>query len=397
MDLPLQGVRVLDITNVLAGPFCTYQLGLMGAEVIKIEQPGRGDLARQLGADSTAAERLMGTSFVAVNCGKQSVTINLKHPDGKKILMQMVEQADVLVENYRPGVMERLGLGHEVLRTIKPSLVYCAISGFGQDGPFAQRPAYDQIVQGASGIMSITGDAETAPLRVGYPVADTVGGLMAAFAVVAALVGAKQNGQGRFIDVSMLESALSTMGWVVSNYLNAGLTPVPMGNDNFTAAPSGTFHTKEGLINISANEERQYQSLCDVVARPDLKEDPRFHSRMLRKQNRAALTAELESALQAQPARLWEEALIASGVPAGQVLSVDEVLHSTQIAGRNFVHEFETPNGTQHATRGGFVFGDGVPRAANAAPTLSADTQSWLRKLGYDETEIARFKKEKVV
>ena len=277
--LPLAGIRVLDLTNVLAGPFATYQLALMGAEVIKIEQPIRGDLARRLGADPEAAKRNMGASFVAVNAGKQSVTL--------------VAEADVVVENFRPGVMDRLGLGWEARRAIRPSLVFCAISGFGADGPLARRPAYDQIVQGMAGVMSITGSAESAPLRVGFPVSDTVGGMTAAFAVASALVGARATGQGRYLDVSMLESTLATMGWIVSNFLNAGVVPTPMGNDNFSAAPSGAFRTGDGLINIAANEDKQYAALCEQIGRPDLLTDPRFSDRHARKANRAALTVEI--------------------------------------------------------------------------------------------------------
>jgi crotonobetainyl-CoA:carnitine CoA-transferase CaiB-like acyl-CoA transferase len=395
--LPLEGVRVLDLTNVLAGPFCTYQLALMGAEVVKVEQPVRGDLARRLGADPEAAKRGMGASFVAVNAGKQSVTLDLKHPEGKEVLRRLVAEADVLVENFRPGVMDRLGLGYDTLSKIKPSLVYCAISGFGRDGPFAQRPAYDQIIQGASGVMSITGDAQSAPLRVGYPVSDTVGGLTAAFAVAAALVSSRQTGTGRYIDVSMLEATLATMGWVVSNYLNAGVEPVPMGNANFTAAPSGTFRTGSGLINIAANEDKQYAALCDVVGRPDLKTDARFADRHARKAHRAALTTELEAALAAHGAAEWEEQLIRAGVPAGQVLSVPQILEHPQVRGRGFVAELDAREGRQRVTRCGFRFGDGDPAPTGPAPQLSAQTEAWLERLGYGEADIRRLKDAKAI
>jgi crotonobetainyl-CoA:carnitine CoA-transferase CaiB-like acyl-CoA transferase len=392
LPLPLEGVRVLDLTNVLAGPFCTYQLALMGAEVVKVEQPVRGDLARRLGADPEAAKRGMGASFVAVNAGKQSVTLNLKHPEGKEVLKRLVAEADVLVENFRPGVMDRLALGYDTLSRIRPSLVYCAISGFGREGPFAQRPAYDQIIQGASGVMSITGDAASAPLRVGYPVSDTVGGLTAAFAVAAALVGARQTGTGRYIDVSMLEATLATMGWVVSNYLNAGVKPVPMGNANFTAAPSGTFRTGEGLINIAANEDKQYAALCEAVGRPDLKADGRFADRHARKANRATLTVELEAALAARGAAEWEDLLIRAGVPAGQVLTVPEIVEHPHIRGRGFVAELEAPEGRQRVTRCGFRFGDGNPAPSGPAPALSAQTEAWLDRLGYGGEDIQRLK-----
>lgn len=397
IPLPLEGVRVLDLTNVLAGPFCTYQLALMGAEVVKVEQPVRGDLARRLGADPEAAKRGMGASFVAVNAGKQSVTLDLKHPEGKEVLKRLVAEADALVENFRPGVMDRLALGYEVLSEVKPSLVYCAISGFGKDGPFAQRPAYDQIIQGASGVMSITGDATSAPLRVGFPISDTVGGLTAAFAVASALVGARQSGAGRFIDVSMLEATLATMGWVVSNHLNAGVDPAPMGNANFTAAPSGTFRTGGGLINIAANEDKQYAALCDVVGRPDLKADVRFADRHARKAHRDALTAELEAALAARGAAEWEELLVRAGVPAGRVLTVPEIVAHPQVQGRGFVAEMDALEGRQRVTRCGFRFGDGNPAPSGPAPALSAQTAAWLERLGYGEDDIRRLKDAKVI
>ena len=293
MALPLHGVRVLDVTNVLAGPFCSFQLVLLGAEVIKIEQPENGDLARRLGADMNVNAKLMGISFVAVNAGKQSVTINLKSPEGKQIFKELAAISHVVIENFRPGVMTRLGLDYPVLAKVNPSLVYCAISGFGQDGPLAMRPAYDQVIQGISGVMNVTGDAQTAPLRVGYPICDTMGGITAAMAICAALVDSRTTGQGRRIDVSMLESTLASMGWVVSNYLNAGVEPIPMGNENFTAAPSGAFRTKEGLLNIAANEDAQYEKLCDVIGRPELKTDPRFAERETRRRNRLAINRKL--------------------------------------------------------------------------------------------------------
>lgn len=391
-SLPLAGIRVLDLTNVLAGPFCTYLLALMGAEVVKIEQPGRGDLARRLGADPAASARGMGASFVAVNAGKQSVTLDLKHPEGKEVFHRFVATADAVVENFRPGVMDRLGLGWDALSKLKPSLVYCAISGFGGDGPMAKRPAYDQIVQGISGVMSVTGDRESAPLRVGYPVSDTTGGMTAAFGVVSALLGARATGQGRYLDVSMLESTLSAMGWVVSNHLNAGIDPEPMGNDNFTAAPSGTFRTGDGLLNIAANEDKQFAALCQLLGREELVGDPRFAVRQARKVNRAALTVEIESALAARGAAEWDALLVAAGVPAGRVLSVPKIMASAQIAGRGFVTELEGSGGTQRLTRVGFRFGDCNPAPGSPAPALSADTERWLLQLGYDADDIARMR-----
>ena len=397
MTLPLTSIRVLDVTNVLAGPFCSYQLVLLGAEVIKIEQPGRGDLARMLGADPSAAERLMGASFVAVNAGKQSVTLNLKAPEGKEIFKKFVAISHVVLENFRPKVMERLQLGYDVLSKINPGIVYCAVSGFGKDGPLAMRPAYDQVIQGMSGVMSVTGGAQSAPLRVGYPICDTVGGITAALAICAALVDARISGRGRMIDVSLLESTLASMGWVVSNYLNAGVVPVPMGNENFTAAPSGTFRTADGLLNIAANETYQFEKLCDLIERPDLKTDPRFSDREIRKRNRGAINKEVENALSKRSAAEWELLMIGAGVPAGRVLSVPEILSHPHLTGRDFVTSFDCSTGKQHVTRGGFTFSDDPAVPLTSAPSLSEHTETWLRKLGYAPEKIQDLRKEGVI
>jgi crotonobetainyl-CoA:carnitine CoA-transferase CaiB-like acyl-CoA transferase len=399
MTLPLTGVRVLDLSNVLAGPFCAYQLALLGAEVIKVEHPEGGDLARRLGADKEASARDMGASFVAVNAGKQSITLNLKDARGKEILRSLVKTADVLVENFRPGVMTRLDLGYETLSAINPKLVYCAISGFGKDGELSKRPAYDQIIQGISGAMSVTGDAESAPLRVGYPVSDTVGGLTAAFGICAALVDARANGRGRMLDVSMLEATLSTMGWVVSNYLNAGVTPAPMGNENFTAAPSGTFKTGDGLLNIAANETKQFVSLCRLIGRPDLPDDPRFSERNTRKVNRAALKVEIEAALATDSATNWDAKCTEAGVPAGRVMSVPEILAHPHLVSREFVREFNSDDATtrQRVTRAGFRFSDADTAPSTPAPTLSANTREHLATLGFDDTQIDELRAQGVI
>ena len=335
---PLSRSRVLDLTNVLAGPFCCHQLAHMGAEVIKVEAVGRGDLARNLGADATLNEAGMGVSFLAQNAGKKSVTLNLKHKAGKDLLKRLVATADVLVENFRPGVMDRLGLGYDVLKIANPALVYCAISGFGQDGPWVDRPAYDQIIQGLSGVMSITGDAESAPLRVGYPIADTVGGMTAAFAIAAALNAEKR---GAFIDVSMLESVLATMGWVASNYLMAGVEPKANGNENVTSAPSGAFKTKDGLVNIAANKDEQWTLLANHLGRNDLLTNEAYETREDRKANRFALKAELEKTLMTRTADEWADELNRLGVPAGPVLTVPDVLATPQIADRGLLAEFQ--------------------------------------------------------
>lgn len=388
MSKPLEGIRVLDLTNVLAGPFCCHHLAHMGAEVIKVEARGRGDLARQLGADPELNASGMGVSFLAQNAGKKSVTVNLKHPEGKALFLRLVATADVVVENFRPGVMTRLGVGYDVLKAVNPHLIYCAISGFGQDGPWVHRPAYDQIVQGASGVMSITGDSESAPLRVGYPVADTVGGITAAFAISAAL---NATPRGSMIDVSMLESVLATMGWVVSNYLIAGVEPLAHGNENPTSAPSGAFEAGEGLINIAANKDEQWQLLAGHLGLSHLCARPEYASREARKANRRALKAELETVLKTRPARDWAKELNRIGVPAGAVLTVPEILAMPQVADRGFLHSYADVPGVgrdiQVATTGIKLDG-AAPAVETPPPELGQHNAEIWQELGLSTEDI---------
>ena len=400
MSSALQGIRVLDLTNVLAGPFCAYQLALLGAEVVKVEVPGEGDLARQLGADPALNAAHMGASFLAQNAGKKSLTLNLKAERGKDILRRLVRRFDVLVENFRPGVMQRLGLSHEALAAENPQLVYCAISGFGQDGPLKGAPAYDQIIQGLSGMMSITGNADSAPLRVGYPVADTLAGITAAFAISAALVRRLRSGEGGFIDVSMLDSALCSMGWIVSNHLIAGVEPKPHGNDNFTAAPSGAFRARDGMLNIAANKQEQFVALVQALGLPELAEDPRFARREDRKRNRAALTPLLEERLRQRPCAEWEALLSRIGIPAGAVLTVPQALALPQVQQRALLKTFDAAPGVGRpltVSRTGFKLSGGDPDVNTPPPRLSEHSEELLRSIGCSAAEIEQLRQEGVI
>jgi crotonobetainyl-CoA:carnitine CoA-transferase CaiB-like acyl-CoA transferase len=394
----LHGLRILDMTNVLAGPFATLHLALLGAEVIKIENPIGGDLARKLGNVPELNQKLMGTSFLAQNSNKKSFTLNLKGDTAKEIFKKLVKTSDVLVENFRPGVMERLGLSYKILSEINPRLIYCAISGFGQTGPDAFKPAYDQIIQGLSGVMAVNGDERLNPLRTGFPVCDTVGGINAAFAIMSALYHREKTGSGQFIDIAMLDSIMPLMGWVAANLLIGGKHPVLMGNDNFTAAPSGTFITKDGYINIAANKQEQWEDLCAVLGVPELKEDARFKERDTRKKNRKELTPLLEEKLKGKTTAFWCKALNAKGIPSGEILSLDEALHQPQVEHRKALAEIDTPTvGKIKVFNLTAKFDKTTGDVDTPPPLLSEHTQEILKELGYSNADFKKFKEEKII
>ena len=394
----LDGIRVLDLTNVLSGPFATLHLSLAGAEVIKVENPTDGDLARKLGSVPRFNQMLMGTSFLAQNANKKSITLNLKAPEGKEIFKRLAKTADVVVENFRPDVMTRLGLSYEVLSEDNPLLIYCAISGFGQTGPDALKPAYDQIIQGLSGEMAINGDERLNPLRAGFPVCDTVGGLNAAFAIMGALYYRERTGEGQFVDIALLDSIMPLMGWVAANLMIGGQQPVLMGNDNFTAAPSGTFRTKDGYLNIAANKQEQWESVADVLGVPELKADPRFQERDTRKKNRKELTPLLEARLTQKETDYWVEALNKNDVPSGAILSLEAALSQEQVKHRSTF-------GSVHVEGIGDLrlfsltakFSKTPGNVETPPPTLGQHTAEVLKGIGYTDDEIRKFKESKII
>jgi len=394
----LEGIKVLDLTNVLSGPFTTLHLALLGAEVIKIENPKDGDLARKLGILPELNRRLMGTSFIAQNCNKKSVTLNTKSAEGKAIFLRLAKDADVVVENFRPGVMDRLGLGYKLLAGINPRLIYCAISGFGQTGPDALNPAYDQIIQGLSGEMAVNGDERLNPLRAGFPVCDTVGGLNAAFAVMAALFHRERSGEGQSIDIALLDSIMPLMGWVAANLLIGHQQPVLMGNDNFTAAPSGTFRTLDGHINIAANKQEQWEAVCDVLGVPELKTDARFAERDTRKKNRQALTPLLDVKLAEKTTAAWVVELNAADVPSGAILSLEEALRQPQVRHRDVLKKLPLRGFGEIEVFGLTAQFEKTPGTVDAPPPLLGEHNAEIyAALGISAAEQTRLKSQGVI
>jgi crotonobetainyl-CoA:carnitine CoA-transferase CaiB-like acyl-CoA transferase len=401
MSRPLDGVRVLDLTNIIAGPLGSLQLSMLGAEVIKVEKPQGGDLARKMGTDVQLRELLMGVSFCMHNAGKKSVTLNLKNKTGKEIFKRLVMDADVVLENYRPGVMKKLGLDYPVLKAINPGIIFCAVSGFGQDGPLAGRPSYDQVIQGFSGLMSLTGTKKTAPIRSAYVVCDSMAAMTAAFAICAALYRKSKTGEGDRIDVSMLDSTLSTMASsIISNYLNSGKVPEPMGNENLTASPSGTYRTKDGLINIVNNEQSQYEGLCKVIGMPELITHPRYAERNNRIENRDELHAIIEKVTETRTSAEWELLFEAASVPAGPILTVPQIMDHPQVAHRKLVRSYENVAGTGRkikVLRPGFNLESGQPDSNLPPPRLGQDNSAILNAIGYTDGDIEQLRKEGAV
>ena len=395
----LDGIKIIDLSNVVSGPLATYMLALLGAEVIKIERPKTGDLARRMGADRARGEKLMGSSFVATNANKKSVTLNLQSAKGREIFKQLVADADVVFENFRPGTMEKLGLSFDVLKEIRPSIVYCAISGFGQQGPLASRPAYDQIIQSMCGLMSLTGDPGAAPTRAGYIVCDSIGAMSATTATLAAVLKAQKTGQGMMVDVSMLDSSLLMGAWIISNYLNADSVPKQMGNESHSAVPSGTYPAKDGLITIVCNEQKQFLALCDVIEHPQWKTDPLWSVPNTRLVRRDEFRALLVPILQTRAAEDWEIRFNAAGVPATQVLTLPQILAHPQVAGRRFIKSLDA-DGESAAIRIptlGFSLPGQPEFPITQPPVLGQDNDAIYRSIGFDADAIERLREENVI
>lgn len=385
------GLRVLDFTHVIAGPFCTYQMALLGAEVIKIEEPEAGDYMRGRGGVEALRRDLMGDHYAAQNGNKRSLALDLGTPEGIAVALRLAERADVVVENFRPGVMQRLGLDYPTLSARNPRLVYCSLSGYGQQGKLAERPVYDNVVQAFSGLMEMTGTADSGPLKAGAPVLDYASGTMAAFAVAAALVRRERSGEGQYLDVSMLDTAFLLMSPVISSLLNGGKPPKPHANQHALAAASCYVAADNALIMLGACNQRQFEALCRLIGRPDLLQDPNFADVRLQDPHRGALESILANEMRRKPAAEWE-ALLAAEVPAARVRPLAEALNDSDVGGRGrVVHTAYDGAGSDRVAVPVAAYGadrDG-PTLDRAAPRLGADGRAILAEAGFGEAEIA--------
>ena len=342
MTLPLSGVRVVDLTQVMAGPFCTMLLADLGADVIKVEPPG-GDLARTMGGRRLQMKGKDNAPFLALNRNKRSVVLDLKQAVDRDRLWALIEGADVLVENYRPGVAERLGIGYESVHRVNARLVYASISGFGQTGPWADRPGFDLIAQGMSGVMSVTGAPDDEPVKCGIPISDLAAGLYAANGIQAALLVRGRTGRGQRVEASLFEAALGLSVWEATEYWATGEAPGPLGSAHRLSAPYQAFRARDGFLTIAALTAPHWERLCSVIGRDDLAADARYASNAERLANRPSLVSEIEDALEAGTVHEWVDLLLAEGIPCGPILDYAQVFDAPQTAARQMVEVIEHP------------------------------------------------------
>jgi crotonobetainyl-CoA:carnitine CoA-transferase CaiB-like acyl-CoA transferase len=394
---PFSGVRILDFTQVLAGPYASYQLALLGAEVIKIERRGGEDMRRTpLSREWT--ERAMAPPFLAVNGNKKSLTLDLQKPAAREIVLRLAEKADVVMENFRAGVMDRLGLGYAALSAVNPRLIYCAISGFGQTGPSSQEAGYDGKIQAMSGIMAITGHPEMGPTRAGFAVCDILSGATGAFAVSSALFQRTQTGRGQFIDVSMLEASLAFLTTQIADYTVAGHHQPQAGNQAISRkVTANLFRAKDSFLLLAVNDDRQYQALMTALGRADVLEDPRFGDWFLRKEHETALRAIIEAALASEDAKVWERRLNDAGAPCASIWKIEEIIDHPQIAARGVIQTVDSPYGPLRLMGSGFQMVHGGGRLDRLAPLPGADTDSVLAEIGYSADRIAALRAEAVI
>ncbi len=391
----LDGIRVLDVTQVMAGPFCCLLLGDMGADVIKIEKLNGGDDSRRMAPPFINGE---SAAFLAMNRNKRSLALDLKQPEGQAIFRQLAAQADIVVENFRPGTMESLGLGYTDLSVGHPELIYCSISGFGQTGPYRERGGFDLVAQGMSGLMSITGHPSQPPVKVGVPLADLNAGMYAAYGVLCAYIHRLRTGQGQWVDTSLLEGGIAYTVWESAMYFATGIVPPPMGSAHRLAAPYQAFGTADGYLTLGAANQASWEKLCQALERPDLLADPRFVDNPSRATRAVELAAELEQVFVTRSTAEWLERLDAAGIPAGPINDMAAVYADPHVQARQMMVELEHPTAGPVKYIGLPVKLSATPGAIRRpAPTLGQHTEEILGELSLSAAEIAVLRVKRVV
>ena len=392
--LPLENLKVLDLTRVLAGPYATMILADMGADVLKIEMPKTGD-------DSRAFGPFVGEEsayFMSINRNKRSMTLNLKSDEGKKILRDLIKDADVVVENYRPGTMEKFGLGYDEIKKINDKVIYAACSGFGHTGPYAKKPAYDAIVQAMGGIMSITGQENGEPTRVGASIGDVIAGIFTATGILTALYNREKTGKGQKVDVAMLDCQVAVLENAIARYFISGENPEPIGNRHPSITPFESFATKDGQIMIAIGNDRLWAQFCNLTGREDLIEDERFATNGLRTKNHKEIKAIVSEILGRESTKYWIDLFDKENIPATEINKIDKVVTNPQVLARNMIVEVE------HPSAGGIKM-SGIPiklsdtpgSIRTAAPILGQDTDEVLKGYGYSEGEIKELREKGVL
>lgn len=388
---PLAGITVIDLTRYLAGPFCTQILGDYGAEILKVEpvKGARAEMGGYSGKDTYF--------FMSTNRSKKSVQIDLKQPAGREVLLRLAGQADVVIDNFRPGVMEAMGLGYETLAARNPRIIACSISGFGASGPMRDKPGFDQIAQGFSGLMSVTGTEESGPMRVGIAVCDLLGGIFAAQGILLALQARHRSGRGQRVETSLLEAIVSVLSWSAGIYFDTGRTPGPAGNHHPLSAPHGVHAASDRPFNIACGNETMWRTLVAIIGRPELKDDPRFSSLGHRIKHRAALTAEINRALASHTAEYWIDTLNRAGIPSGPILTIEEMFNHPQIAARDMLLRLPHPVRGEIMTTGLGVKLSKTPGHVTRPPLVGEHTAEVLAARGFSTEELSRLREARTI
>ncbi|MBT4490684.1 MAG: CoA transferase [Rhodospirillaceae bacterium] len=397
MSKPFEGVRVLDFTQVFAGPFGTFQLALLGADVIKVERPG-GEEMRNGPLSKEWSDRGMAPGWLAINANKRNIALDLKDPESIEIVKRLAAKADIVTENFRPGVMERLGIGYEALSAINPSLIYCAVSGFGQNGPERNTPSYDGRIQAVSGIMSITGHEGTGPTRAGFAVCDAIGGMTSAFAIASALFQRTHTGKGQCIDVSMLDSTLAFLSPLVSEHTTTGHVHGQYGNQAISRRPTANlFKVGDDNLLLAVNTQKQFEALMHAIGQPELLEDPRFADWHGRTEHEGALREIIETAFATADITTWEARLAEAGAPASQVRTIAEAVKHPQLEHRDVLQSVDSPFGELNLIGSGFRLAHGGGSIDRPPVSPGEHAEEVLAEAGYSKDEIQDFRTAGVI